>query len=103
MYGTRPWPSSILNPKFQFDSNPNERLNAVGLNIKVSVKGLRVYMGRSVAADSPHLVHHMSLSPPPNSSHAETIVSLKRRIAVLEGLNADLCTPAERKGYILHP
>ncbi|KAG1830809.1 hypothetical protein EV424DRAFT_1343337 [Suillus variegatus] len=40
----------------------------------------------------------MSLSPPPSSSHAETLLSLKRRIAVLEELNAELRTPAERKG-----
>ncbi|KAG2081107.1 hypothetical protein BD769DRAFT_1684370 [Suillus cothurnatus] len=40
----------------------------------------------------------MSLSPSSSSSHAETLLSLKRRIAVLEELNTELRTPAERKG-----
>ncbi|KAG1737719.1 hypothetical protein EDD22DRAFT_959633 [Suillus occidentalis] len=39
----------------------------------------------------------MSPSPPSSSSHAETLLSLKRRIAALEELNAELHTPAERK------
>ncbi|KAG2738150.1 hypothetical protein P692DRAFT_20759487 [Suillus brevipes Sb2] len=43
----------------------------------------------------------MSPSPPSSSSHAETLLSLKRRIAALEELNAELCTPAERKRYVL--
>jgi len=45
----------------------------------------------------------MSLSPSSSSSHAETLLSLKRRIAVLEELNTELRTPAERKGYVLYP
>ncbi|KAG1729738.1 hypothetical protein EDD22DRAFT_960839 [Suillus occidentalis] len=39
----------------------------------------------------------MSPSPPSSSSHAETLLSLKRCITALEELNAELRTPAERK------
>ncbi|KAG1822379.1 hypothetical protein EV424DRAFT_1321781 [Suillus variegatus] len=45
----------------------------------------------------------MSPSPPSSSSHAETLLSLKRRIAALEELNAELRAPAERKRYVLYP
>lgn len=62
-----------------------------------------LYISRSVALDFRHLIHPMSPSPPSSSSHAETLLSLKRRIAALEELNAELCTPAERKRYVLYP
>ncbi|KAG1748377.1 uncharacterized protein EDB91DRAFT_1079351 [Suillus paluster] len=39
----------------------------------------------------------MSLSPLSSSSHGKTLLSLKRHIAVLEELNAELRTPPKRK------